>query len=65
MGVKIDRLKCCGCGGCILICPVAVLSIVDMKCEAEEGCISCGKCVDRCLWQAITLVDDKTEDKKD
>jgi len=62
--VKIDKLKCTGCGGCIYECPVGVLSIVDMKCEAAEGCISCGRCVDLCHWQAITL-DDTDEKKKE
>ena len=48
MGVKIDRLKCTGCGACTYECPVGVLSIVDMKCHVTEGCISCGKCAQEC-----------------
>ncbi len=63
MGVKVDLLKCVGCGACTLECPVGVLYIEDMKCRVEEGCISCGKCVDRCHWRAITLVDEPTEKK--
>lgn len=55
MGVKIDVMKCVGCGACIYVCPVGVLSIEDMKCRVKEGCISCGKCVDTCSWMAITL----------
>lgn len=58
MGIKIDRLKCTGCGACTLVCPVGVLMVEDdMKCHVSEGCISCGLCVDHCSWQAITLVD--------
>lgn len=63
MGVKIDVLKCTGCGACTYVCPVGVLAVEDMKCRVEEGCISCGKCVDTCQWQAITLQNNKTEKK--
>jgi electron transfer flavoprotein alpha subunit len=63
MGVKIDLLKCTGCGACIYVCPVGVLSIEDMKCRVKEGCIACGQCVDRCHWQAITLEDEPAEKK--
>jgi ferredoxin len=59
MGVKIDTLKCTGCGACTLVCPVAVLEVIDMKCHVKEGCTSCGKCVNECDWEAITLVKGK------
>jgi NAD-dependent dihydropyrimidine dehydrogenase PreA subunit len=62
MGVKIDTLKCTGCGACIYVCPVSVLEVIDMKCRMNEGCISCGKCVPVCNWMAITL--EKEPDKK-
>jgi ferredoxin len=61
MGVKIDTLRCVGCGACTFVCPVGVLLVEDMKCRVHEGCISCGLCVDRCHWQAITLLDEATE----
>ena len=58
MGIKIDTLKCTGCGACTLVCPVGVLMVEDdMKCHVSEGCISCGLCVESCSWQAITLED--------
>jgi len=58
MGIKIDTLKCNGCGACTLVCPVGVLMVEDdMKCHVGEGCISCGLCVDRCSWQAIAMED--------
>jgi ferredoxin len=64
MGVKIDPLRCTGCGACTLICPVSVLMVEDdMKCHASEGCISCGKCIGVCSWNAITL-EDKRKKKK-
>jgi ferredoxin len=64
MGVKVDPLRCTGCGACIYECPVGVLYIDDMKCRVAEGCISCGKCIDICHWQAITP-DDEPEKKKE
>jgi ferredoxin len=64
MGVKIDLLKCVGCGQCPYICPVGVLSVEDMKCRVREGCISCGMCVDTCHWQAITLEDGPNKGKR-
>jgi ferredoxin len=63
MGVKIDPLRCTGCGQCTLICPVGVLRVEDMKCQVSEGCISCGECMARCYWQAITL-EGRPGDKK-
>jgi ferredoxin len=64
MGVKIDTLRCTGCGACVFVCPAGVLLVEDMKCRVEDGCISCGLCVDQCHWRAITLVDDKTKKRK-
>jgi electron transfer flavoprotein alpha subunit len=61
MGVKIDELRCVGCGACTFVCPVSVLLVEDMKCHVHEGCISCGLCVDRCHWRAITLINETTK----
>ena len=63
VGIKIDTLKCVGCGACTLVCPVEVLYIDDMKARVKEGCISCGLCVDKCLWQAITLTEEEDNKK--
>lgn len=63
MGVKIDTLRCTGCGACTYVCPVGVLAVEDMKCRVKEGCISCGECVDACSWQAITLQNKKARKK--
>ena len=64
MGVRVDLLKCVGCESCVLVCPVGVLAVEDMKCRVREGCIDCGKCVETCQWHAITL-EDKEAEKKD
>jgi ferredoxin len=64
MGVKVDLLRCTGCGACTLVCPVEVLTVEDMKCRVSEGCISCGKCVEVCQWRAITLEEGERKKKK-
>jgi ferredoxin len=58
MGVRIDLLKCTGCGNCTYLCPVGVLVIVDTKCRVRGGCTSCGDGVDPCSFQAINLEKD-------
>jgi electron transfer flavoprotein alpha subunit len=63
LSVRVDLLKCVGCGSCVPICPVGVLAVEDMKCRVREGCISCGECVDTCQWRAITLEDEKAKKK--
>ena len=63
MSVKIDPLKCIGCGACTFVCPVEVLEVEDMKCRVKDGCISCGKCVPACSWEAITLIKEPPKKK--
>ena len=57
MDIKIDPLKCTGCGTCTYLCPVGVLSVVDTKCRVDEGCISCGNCVEICPFKAVSIGD--------
>jgi len=63
MGIKIDLQRCVGCGSCIPICPVGVLSLIDMKARVREGCTSCGACVDICTFRAIELEEQPAEKK--
>ena len=63
MGVKIDVMKCVGCGACTYVCPVGVLEVIDMKCRVKEGCVSCGKCIEVCNWMAITLEKERKKKK--
>ncbi len=63
MTVKIDTLKCIGCGACTFVCPQGALEVIDMKCRVSDKCIDCGKCLTACTWEAITP-DDKPAKKK-
>jgi ferredoxin len=56
VAVKIDRLKCIGCGACTYVCPVEALEVVDMKCKVDEAkCTECGHCLTACTWEALSL----------
>ena len=57
MDIRIDPLKCTGCGQCTYNCPVGALSIVEAKCVVQDGCVACGSCVDICSFQAISIGD--------
>jgi ferredoxin len=46
---KIDTTKCVGCGGCIDICPViAIAMIQDVVTVDPEICTKCGICIKVC-----------------
>ena len=49
---KIDITKCVGCGGCIDLCPVMAISMVnDVVTIDQELCTKCGICVKVCpVW---------------
>ena len=46
---KIDITKCVGCGGCIDLCPViAIAMIQDVVTVDQEICTKCGICIKVC-----------------
>jgi electron transfer flavoprotein alpha subunit len=61
MGLLIDIDKCVGCGGCVGVCPVGVLSLEDDKVVLADGCVLCGNCVRTCAYDVFTIEEAATE----
>ena len=59
MAVKVDKKKCCYCGGCVAICPVDALNLAETILEVDDKCIECLKCVNLCPVGAIYENDEK------
>lgn len=61
--IKINELKCDGCGVCVESCPFGVLAIKEEKAVIikPERCRDCQVCIQICPNKAITyaLVDKK------
>jgi 2-oxoglutarate ferredoxin oxidoreductase subunit delta len=56
--VRVDKLRCKGCGICVEFCPTGVLVLNDAKATVVdlEKCIACNMCDLRCPDFAITVV---------
>ena len=51
--VRIDAEKCTRCGGCIDLCPVIAISMINDVVTVDEGrCTGCGICVKVCPMRA-------------
>jgi ferredoxin len=51
--IKIDKDKCKRCGGCIDLCPVIAISMInDVVIVNNEICTECGTCVKICPMMA-------------
>ena len=51
--VKIDSNKCTGCGGCIDLCPVIAISMInDVVNINDELCTGCSICIKVCPMKA-------------
>jgi ferredoxin len=47
--IRIDQDKCTGCGGCIDLCPVIAISMIDDKVLIDnDTCTECKICVKAC-----------------
>jgi len=57
--VKIDTSKCTGCGGCIDLCPVIAISMIDDVVNVNnEICKECGICIKVCPMRAPYEVEE-------
>ncbi len=61
--IKIDELKCNGCGLCIPDCPEGALKIIDDKARllSDLFCDGLGACIGSCPEGAITIEDREAE----
>ncbi|MFC2046938.1 4Fe-4S binding protein [Chloroflexota bacterium] len=54
---ELDEDKCNGCGKCVDICPVNVITIEDdLAVIDRDWCVGCGLCVTRCKLKATKLI---------
>ncbi len=55
--LKLDAVKCVGCGECEMVCPHSVFVIKDKKAVITDldGCMECGACHMNCPADAISV----------
>ncbi len=54
--IKIDREKCCYCGGCVGVCPFDALVLMDTELKVDtEKCTLCRNCLLFCPVEAIEI----------
>ena len=55
MGWSVDKNKCLKCGGCVAVCPVGALELVNFPEVDTKKCVLCGTCEKACPVSAITV----------
>ncbi|MHA1498283.1 MAG: 4Fe-4S dicluster domain-containing protein [Promethearchaeota archaeon] len=63
--LKLDPVKCIGCGKCVEVCAFNAREIIDGKSTMDPNlCLGCGRCVDACPNGAISIeIDEKYLDE--
>ncbi|MBD3387796.1 MAG: 4Fe-4S dicluster domain-containing protein [Candidatus Altiarchaeales archaeon] len=57
--MKVNRSKCLYCGGCVGVCPVHAIELLETRIAIDGGkCTKCGLCVRFCPVAAITSDDE-------
>lgn len=63
--LKINALKCIGCGLCEKLCPMRNITLTDGLAVPGDRCTMCYRCVSRCPKQAITLLGKEVFEQND
>jgi ferredoxin len=55
--LKLDEIKCTGCGMCLEVCPQAVFQMNTRHVEIRDrdACMECGACSRNCPFGAISV----------
>jgi len=51
---EFERELCTDCGGCVGVCPVDAVELLDGDVDITEACIECDLCVKACPTGALT-----------
>lgn len=55
--IENDPKKCCYCGGCVGVCPVAAIELDETRITIDnKKCINCLACVRICPVQAMKQI---------
>lgn len=63
--LKINSLKCIGCGLCEKLCPMGNIVVKNEVAVSGDKCTMCYRCVSKCQKQAITLLGKKVIEQND
>ena len=63
--LKINSLKCIGCGLCEKLCPMGNIAVKNGIAVSGDKCTMCYRCISRCPRQAITLLGKKVIEQND
>ena len=55
--LKLNQLRCIGCGMCLNVCPHAVFEMDGKKAQIvnRNDCMECGACAQNCPTTAVTV----------
>lgn len=63
--LKINSLKCIGCGLCEKLCPMGNIAVKNGIAVSGDKCTMCYRCISKCPRQAITLLGKKVIEQND
>jgi ferredoxin len=59
--IEADKSKCLRCGGCIVTCPKAALTLTEHGITCSPDCVDCRTCVNFCPVGALKVKDEDKE----